>query len=236
MWDFSWDVGENPQPTLRLLQSRACIFHYGSARSLQCHLVRRNQPALKERRMSHQDEFQTERHRVERVLEILESIAARLEGRRYVPLTLLGDAVEFVRASEDAAYEASQTDEEGPPLSACVEQHVAARVPVREMQQAVRALETGETAAADRFAQFAREYVRLRRDHLRLDDRLFLRLRVVQPAKDATSQPSDETVERPTTRQIYDRLIEASAALTSQDASASLSSSAGQPRGIARGR
>jgi hemerythrin-like domain-containing protein len=166
--------------------------------------------------MSHQDQFETERHRVERVLEILDRIATRLDARGYVPLSLLSDAVEFVRASEEAAYEASQSSEGEPPLSACVEQHIAARAPVLGMQQALDAFEAGDTAAAERFAQFARAYVALRRDHLRLDDRLFAK---APHATEDRAAGVPGQAESPATRRIYHRLIEASAALARADES-----------------
>jgi hemerythrin-like domain-containing protein len=163
--------------------------------------------AGKEQTMYHEDHFEGERHRVERVLEILERAASRLDARGHVPLELLNDAVEFVRASEEAAYEDSQAGEEEPALSACVKQHTEARAPVQGMQHALHALERGETAAAARFAQFAREYIRLRRDHMRLDDRLFSHPVPVRHV-------GDDTVESPATRRVYQRLIESSSALT----------------------
>lgn len=168
--------------------------------------------------MSHQDQFETERHRVERVLEILDRVAVRLEARGHVPLSLLSDAVEFVRASEEAAYESSQSSEGGEPaLSACVEQHIAARAPVQGMQEALRALEAGDAAAAERFARFARAYVALRRDHLRLDDRLFSR--AAHSTDDRTGAVPEQSAESPATRRIYRRLVEASAALPGADES-----------------
>jgi hemerythrin-like domain-containing protein len=122
---------------------------------------------------------------------------------------VLRDAVELIRASEDAAHEAVQVSEGVPPLSACVEQHIAARPRLKAMQEALRALERGDAAAGFRFARSAREYVQLRREDLRLDDRLF-----ASAPRHANEKPSPlESVESAATRQVYDRLVEASAIL-----------------------
>jgi hemerythrin-like domain-containing protein len=169
--------------------------------------------------MSH-DVFDTERSRVERVLEILERSADRLDAGAAVPLHVLGDAVEFIRATEDAAYEAAcSCEDEGPPLSACVNQHVAARVPLTAMQEAGLALQRGDTSARTTFARAARDYVRLRREHLRVDDRLF----ASAPRQLPAAQP-DAPVESAETRRIYDRLVAAAAIL---DAAAAASSGTG---------
>jgi hemerythrin-like domain-containing protein len=157
------------------------------------------------------DHFTDERLRVEQVLDILEHAANRLEDGADVPLSLLHDAVEFVRATEEAAYDAALNSDDAPPLPACIEQHVAARAPLQRMHEAVAALERGAPSAAASLVQHAREYVRLRREHLRLDDRLFAATR---HALDADRQgESGESVESPATRQIYERLVDGSAIL-----------------------
>jgi hemerythrin-like domain-containing protein len=161
--------------------------------------------------MSH-DDFESERYRVERVLEILEHAANRLDFRAHVPLRVLQDAVAFVHASEETAYEAAQADDSEPALSACLEQHTAARRPLAAMREALEMLERGDAAAAARFARSAREYIDLRRAHLRLDDRLFARAPKRRRALDGLLTPVD-SVESAETRHLYDRLVEATAIL-----------------------
>lgn len=156
------------------------------------------------------DHFAGKRQRLERVLSILEAIAGRLEAGGVLPLRLVEDACEFVRASEEEGYEASQSSDGQPPLSTCVEQHIAARIPIRGMQQALSGLEWGEASAGDRFARYAREYVGLRRAHLRHDDRLIRRARVEETAGGA----ADRTAESPAAQRVYDRLLESAASLT----------------------
>lgn len=161
----------------------------------------------KEPEMSH-DDFQDERFRVERVLDILEHSAQRLEQRAYIPASVLRDAVAFLRATEDAAYDAARSSEDEPPLSACIEQHIAARKPLTGMEDALAALERGEASATASFVKHAREYIDLRREHLRLDDRLFGSARHTTEDR---GKGTAESVESAATLRRYDRLIEASA-------------------------
>jgi hemerythrin-like domain-containing protein len=161
--------------------------------------------------MSH-DDFESECYRVERVLELLKHAADRLDVRAHVPLTVLQDAIAFVDATEEIAYEAAQADDSEPALSACLEQHMAARRPLVAMRDALRSLEHGDASAAARFARSAREYVELRRAHLRLDDRLFARASNRRRALDELPTPVD-SVEGAATRRLYDRLVEAAAIL-----------------------
>jgi len=160
--------------------------------------------------MSH-DTFESERFRVERVLDILEHAAARLEARGQVPTALLQDAVAFLLASENAAYEETQQDDSEPTLSACLDQIAAGRHLLTKMQTSAGALEKGDDDAALRFVRQARDYIERRRTHLRLDDRLFTRGSRRRPSDDS-GRPID-TVESAQTRDLYDRLIDASAVL-----------------------
>jgi hemerythrin-like domain-containing protein len=159
--------------------------------------------------MSH-DDFEDERYRVEQVLGILQHAADRLELRARVPLTVLKDAVTFVQGSEDVAYEAAEADDSEPALSACLEQHTAARRPLAGMRKALTSLEHGDASAAAQFAKSAREYVDLRRAHLRLDDRLFARAPHPRTVERGAQIESDESAD---TTRLYDRLAEAAAIL-----------------------
>ena len=78
-------------------------------------------------------------------------------------MSLLRDAVAFLRGAEETAYEAARADDSEPTLSACLEYFAAVRRPLAAMQEALRDLELGDATAATRFARSAREYVFLRR-------------------------------------------------------------------------
>ena len=154
------------------------------------------------------DDFDTERKRLEQVLNILERVADRLDANEHVPLPVIRDTVDFIRAIESSAYDASQEDAGELPLSECVQQHAAARVPLSVMTRAFLDVEGGNAAAASTFVFAAREYIRLRRDHLRADDQLFL---TAKPS--ASSTPQQVDVEPKATRNCYERLIKEAAAL-----------------------
>ena len=161
--------------------------------------------------MSH-DTFESERCRVGRVLEILEHAVNRPDARAYVWVSLWQDAVTFLRRAEEAAYEAAQEDDSEPIPSACLDYFKAARRPLAEMQEALRDLGLGDATAATRFMRSAREYIFLRREHLRIDDRLFARAQVPGRALDRSREPG-ELVEPVETRRLYDHLVEAAAIL-----------------------
>lgn len=159
--------------------------------------------------MSH-DDFESERYRVERVIEILERAASRLESGQ-VPLSLLTDAVAFINRSEEAAYEA-MLDEDEPALSRCLDQHTAVSGPLATMQDTLGALGIGDPTAAGRFARAVADYVKLRREHLAADDRLFARASQRVAPVEQSGMPV-ELVESADTRQLYDRVVEASSLL-----------------------
>jgi hypothetical protein len=127
------------------------------------------------------DDFDRERYRAECVLEILEHAARRLDERAYVPLTVVRDAVAFIAAAEDAAYDAAQAAEDSSALSARLRPHWAMPRALTGMQDALNALDSGDASAAARFARYARQYLELRQTQLRSDpspqsERLFDRL------------------------------------------------------------
>ena len=160
--------------------------------------------------MSH-DDFESERDRVERVIEILEHAAAQLEAGGHVPQSVLNDAVAYINRSEEAAYEA-MLDEDEPALSRCLEQHTAVSRPLATMQDALAARAIGDATAAVRFAGAVADYAKLRREHLAVDDRLFARASRLVPATEPALTPID-LVESPDTRRLYDRVVEAGALL-----------------------
>lgn len=158
------------------------------------------------------DTFESERFRVEHILAILEHATTRLEEGAQVPTTLLQDAVAFLMASEDAAYEATQLDDSEPTLSACLEQIAVGRQLLTRMQASIPSLAGDTASAAVRFAQAARTYIQLRREHARLDERLFARVKTGRHPLDRSDAPS-AAVESVDTRALYDRVVEAAAVL-----------------------
>ena len=137
------------------------------------------------------DNLESERYRIERVLEILEHAVGRLGTGAHVSVSLLKDAIAFLRGAEEAAYEAAQADDSEPTLTACLGYCAAVRQVLATMEEALRALESGDATAAARLARSTREYALLRRDHPRLDDRLF----AGTPGRGRVSDGSSESVD-----------------------------------------
>jgi hemerythrin-like domain-containing protein len=153
------------------------------------------------------DDFESERYRVERVIEILERAATQLEAGAHIPLSVLTDAVAFINRSEEAAYEA-MLDEDEPALSRCLEQHMVVSRPLATMREALAALVGGDVGAIVPFVRAVAEYVKLRREHLAVDDRLFAKASRAVPAVEKPGTPID-LIESEDTRQLYDRVVEA---------------------------
>jgi len=125
--------------------------------------------------MRHEDLFKDERTRIERALDALEAVAARVEAGEG-PMAQAAQTVAFLGELEEAAYDASQISEEEPVLTVCVAEHEAARILLCKLKQALDARERGDTQAGKLFARDARDYVQLRREHMKRDDRLFSRV------------------------------------------------------------
>jgi len=120
----------------------------------------------------------------------------------------LKDVVTFIRRSEDAAYEAMKTDEDEPALSACLEHHAAVRPPLSTMEVSLAALAGGDASARATFVRAVHEYVTLRREHFRLDDRFAIAPDHWSALLDRPDTPI-EFLETPETRRLYTRVIEA---------------------------
>ena len=118
------------------------------------------------------DTFNSERGRIERTLNMLERSSDQLLAGLPVPTSVLSEAVAFLRATENAAYKDAQNGDDRPVLAGCVEEHVAARLPLAGMESALTGLAAGNRSAAAAFATSARDYVKLWREHVRADDRL----------------------------------------------------------------
>lgn len=129
-----------------------------------------------------------EEHRlIERLLNLLEDSAGRLERGEPVPPSMLSGMLEFVQVYADAGHHGKEEGLFFPALAArglepdesaigaFRAQHEAGRALVREMRDALPAAGRGDTASAQAFAASARDYVALLREHIRLEDDLFVR-------------------------------------------------------------
>ena len=136
------------------------------------------------------DTLRTEHRLIERVLDALEVAAARLDAGEDAPAEALEKALEFVRGFADACHHAKEEQhlfpafrakgmlENGGPLGMMLREHELGRGHVRAMAEALPAYRNGDVAAKQRFADNARSYVELLRQHIWKEDN------VVFPSED----------------------------------------------------
>lgn len=128
-----------------------------------------------------------EEHRlIERMLNVLEDAAGRLNRGIPVAPAMLEGLLEFIRVYADAGHHAKEEDLFFPALAArglepdasaigaFRAQHEAGRALVREMRDALPAAGRGEPSGAAAFAASAHAYAALLREHIRLEDQLFV--------------------------------------------------------------
>lgn len=170
--------------------------------------------------MSRVDLFLERRRIIETMLDILAALTLRLNTGEPLPNPLLAELVEFLRELEDTGYGASQASEGNPALSACVAHHDTARLTLSRLQWALESLERGEAGAVGAFVINAREYVRLLREHMRMDDRFFPMRSAAAPSNSQRNRlaeqtsDADWTPEQLVARRRCDRLVERYASLT----------------------
>lgn len=128
-----------------------------------------------------------EEHRlIERMLKVLEDAAGRLERGESVPASMLSGMLEFIQVYADAGHHGKEEGVFFPALAArglepdesaigaFRAQHETGRALVREMREALPAAARGDSAGSQAFAASAREYIALLREHIRLEDHLFV--------------------------------------------------------------
>jgi len=125
----------------------------------------------------------TEEHRViEQVLECLGIIVERSESDRKLDQQSAREAVSFFRNFADRCHHAKEEDHlfpameakgfprEGGPTGVMIDDHERARRHVRKMDENVEAASQGDHAALQKFAQHARAYSNLLRNHIEKED------------------------------------------------------------------
>jgi hemerythrin-like domain-containing protein len=130
-------------------------------------------------------EILSNEHRViEQVLDCLEKLVEQANAAGALPKQPAEEAVEFLRnfadrchhGKEEAhlfpAVEAKGFPRRGGPTGVMLHEHEQGRAHVREMAEAIDAAAAGDRAALDRFADHARRYVALLRDHIGKEDRI----------------------------------------------------------------
>lgn len=152
-----------------------------------------------------------EEHRlIERMLNVLDESAGRLERGGSVPPAMLAGMLEFIQIYADAGHHAKEEDLFFPALAAhglepdassigaLRAQHETGRALVREMREALPAASRGETTGSRAFAASARDYIALLREHIRLENHHFVEYasEFFSPEEDAVLRARMDAVDR----------------------------------------
>lgn len=128
-------------------------------------------------------------HRViEQVLDALDSAAARLARGEAVPARFFLDAADFASGFADGCHHRKEegvlfptmkqhgAQAGGGAIEVMLDEHEQGRNYVRQLREAARQLDAGDTGAARRVIAAARGYVALLRDHIAKEDEMLFPL------------------------------------------------------------
>jgi len=121
------------------------------------------------------------------MLDVLDSMAGRLERDAVVPVAMLADVLDFFEHFTDRHHDREEAmlfpllarHGIGPDqtvVSVLLSQHEAGRVYGTKMRGELRRLRQGDPAAAAALAADARGYTELIREHIRIEDQYFYKL------------------------------------------------------------
>ena len=149
--------------------------------------------------MSCVDVLLDEHRTIEKMLGVLEAAVRRLERGDGLPPGTIDDLLEFFGVFADAVHHQKEEaflfpalvdrDREAatPPVDAYLVQHEIGRGYMREMREATRVMAQGVAPATVAFTASARDYVRMLREHIRIEDHYFTELAttLLTPDEDA---------------------------------------------------
>jgi len=150
-------------------------------------------------------------HRViEQVLAVLEKLADHAANNGRIDAELASQALDFFRHFADHCHHAKEEDllfpaleakgfpREGGPTGVMLYEHEQGRALIRQMVEAIQAAETDSRAAARKFAEAARQYVTLLRQHISKEDNILFVLaeRTLNTSEQAEMLAKFETTEK----------------------------------------
>ena len=130
------------------------------------------------------EELVAEHRGIERMLTILEEVAGRLDAGQEVNEGDLTDMLEFIRVFADRCHHAKEEDllfpamvnmgmpADSGPIGVMLHEHGLGREHVRAMGEALSGAARGDRTATRAFAQHARGYAELLRDHIAKEDNI----------------------------------------------------------------
>jgi hemerythrin-like domain-containing protein len=146
------------------------------------------------------DVLVAEHRKITRMIAIIEAVAVRLASGGEVPSRVLVDVMDFSEHFTSNCHHAKEEHHLFPklaehgmsldssPIAALREQHDANHAYLREMHGALTRMRAGDGEAPQAFAASARDYARLLREHMRIEDHYF------QDVSSLLSNEEDETL------------------------------------------
>ena len=147
---------------------------------------------------------------IERMLDVVDHAAARVERGDPVPPSLFADAATFFSSFADRCHHAKEEKHlfpglekrgvavEGGPIGAMLQEHRQGRAYIRIMREEGQKYAEGTLADPDLLVDAVRAYVSLLRQHILKEDRILFRLsdQVLTPADQQELLEACECVER----------------------------------------
>jgi hemerythrin-like domain-containing protein len=176
--------------------------------------------------MSATDTLKSEHRGVERMLNIVEAAANRLQAGQAVPADVFLNAVDFFRGFTDGCHHAKEetslfpTMEQrgiphaGGPIGVMLAEHEMGRTYVRAMAEAAQRYVQGDPHAATGLVQSGRGYVALLRQHIAKEDGILFPMadQVLSAADQQQLDEDFETIERdktgPGEHERYHRMLD----------------------------
>ena len=175
--------------------------------------------------MSAVDVLLAEHRMIARMVSIIEAVAARLDAGHDVPTRLLTDIMDFSEHFTSNCHHAKEEHHLFPmlaehgmsldssPIAALREQHEANHAYLREMHDGLTRIRAGDPHARKAFAASARDYGRLIREHMRIEDHYFQDVAsLLSPEEEATLATRmaaiDQACARAGTRGRYEQMLD----------------------------
>lgn len=171
--------------------------------------------------MSALDVLLSEHRMIARMVSIIEAVAARLDAGREVPTRVLADVMGFSEQFTSNCHHAKEEHHLFPvlaehgmsldssPIAALREQHEANHAYLREMHGALARIRAGDPDAPKAFAASARDYARLLREHMRIEDHYFQDVAtLLPPEEEAALQGRMAAVDQACDRGRFERMLD----------------------------
>jgi len=175
--------------------------------------------------MSSVDVLRAEHRMITRMVSIIESVAARLDAGGDVPTRVLVDVMDFSEHFTSNCHHAKEEHHLFPvlaehgmsldssPIAALREQHDANHAYLREMHAALTRMRASDPDGPRSFAASARDYARLLREHMRIEDHYFQDVASILSAEEEATLQSrmaaiDDACARGGDRNRYVRMLD----------------------------